>query len=318
MLELGNKDCKQVNIYADEVQNRKDPNTGDLWHYICLIIEDIDCPLLPEITKLRYCNNFDSASPFYAKNDVPVHWVNISSADQKNILNRWFSYICNPDQKTWRYGKEFELKPSVDTFRFYIRGINSTKLNDSEFDSRDDFCSKYNRFFRGAALFALKSYFPKTEINIKNIFHEEGPQQNNVYFPWHVLYKISQDPLITTEVGEVKFLPKNHQKDEKSNIIQLCDSILGASVNILHGVDNSNRAKSKEDLIELFFPLFERLIRKPHNKNSSYKYFGRMAIDFFPRKKTDLGDIERYENLFYKDRPLQYELNKVSQRRLFS
>ena len=93
MFELGNRDCKQINIYADEIQNRKDPNTGDLWHYIGLIIEDIDSPLLSEITKLRYCNNFDQSSPFYAKNDVPVHWVNISSADQKNILNRWFSYI---------------------------------------------------------------------------------------------------------------------------------------------------------------------------------------------------------------------------------
>jgi len=318
MFELGNRNCKQVNIYADEVQNRKDPNTGDSWHYIGLIIEDIDCPLLPEITKLRYCNNFDQASPFYAKNDVPVHWVNNSSADQKNVLTRWLSYICNPDQRTWKYGEEFKLKPSVDTFRFYIRGINSTKLNDSEFDASDDFCSKYNRFFRGAVLFALKSYFPKTEINIENIFHEEGPQENNKYFPWHVIYKVGQDPLITVENKEIKFLPKNHQEDEKSNIIQLCDSILGASVNILHGVDSGGRTKNREDLIELFFPLFERLIREPRNKNSSYKHFGRMGIDFFPREKTDLGDIERYKNHFYKDRPLQYELERAGQKRLFT
>jgi hypothetical protein len=317
MFELERRACKQINIYADEVQNRIDPNTGDSWHYIGLIIEDIDFSLLPEITKLRYCNNFDQTSPFYAKNDIPVHWVNISSADQKNILNRWFSYICNPDQKTWKYGKEFKLKPSVDTFRFYIRGINSTKLNDLEFDGSDDFCSKYNRFFRGAVLFALKSYFPKEEINIKNIFHEEGPQENNEYFPWHVIYKIRQDPLINVENKEVKFLPKNHQEDEKSNIIQLCDSILGASVNILHGANSGSRAKNREELIELYFPLFKRLIRKPCNKNSSYKYFRRMAIDFFPREKTDLGSIERYKNLFYKDRPLQYELDKAGQKSLF-
>ncbi len=317
MFEPGNRNCKRVNIYADEVQNREDPNTGDSWHYIGLIIEDIDCPLLPEITKLRYCNNFDRTSPFYAKNDVPVHWVSNSSADQKNVLTRWFSYICNPDQKTWKFGNEFKLESSLNTFRFYLLGLNSTKLSDSEFDSSDDFCSKYNRFFRTAVFSSLKFYFPNTEIIIKDIYHEEGPQENNEYFPWHSIYKINQDPLITVENKKITFLPKNHQGDERSNVIQLCDSILGASVNILHGVDKGLRSQNKEELIDIYFPLFERLLHKPYNKNSSYKYFRRMAIDFFPREKTDLGDIERYKNQFYKDRPLQYELDKVGQRSLF-
>jgi len=309
---------KQVNIYADEVQNKTDPNTGDKWHYIGLIIEDLEIPLLPEIQKLRYCDNFDKTDSFYKKNDTPVHWVDINSADQKNILKRWFSYICNPDQKTWKYGNEFELKSSVNTFRFYILGLNSTKLNDSEFDSSDDFCSKYNRFFRSAVLSSLKFYFPKTEITIKNVYHEEGSQGNNEYFPWHSIYKINQDPLITVENKKITFLPKNHQEDERSNIIQLCDSVLGASVNILHGVNDGVRSHNKEEIIDLFFPLFERLIHSPYNKNSSYKYLGRMAIDFFPKEKTVLGDYERYKNQFYKDRPLQYELDKVGQKSLFS
>jgi len=308
---------KQVNIYADEVQNRTDLNTGNKWHYIGLVIEDLEIPLLPEIKELRYCNNFDQTSTFYSKNDVPVHWVDISSADQKNILKRWFSYICNPDQKVWKYGNEFELKSSVNTFRFYMFGLNSTKLNDSEFDDSDDFCSKYNRFFRSAVLSSLKFYFPKTEITIKNIYHEEGPQENNEYFPWYSIYKVKQDPLINIEKDEVEFLPKNHQEDERSNILQLCDSILGASVNILHGVDDGVRSLNKEEIIDLFFPLFERLILNPYNKNSSYKYFKRMAVDFFPKEKTELGDFARYKNQFYKERPLQYELDKVNQRNLF-
>ncbi len=229
-----------------------------------------------------------------------MHWVNIKSADQKNILNRWFSYICNPDLKYWKYANEFELKPSRDTFRLYILGINSTKLNDSEFDSNDDFSSKYNRFFRLAVLYSLKSYFPKTQILIKNVFHEQGPQENNYYFPWHLIYKIGEDPLITVENKKIVFLPKDHKKDERANIIQLCDSVLGASVNILHGVDRGSRSQNKEELIDLYFPLFKRMILEPENKNSSYKYFNRISIEFFPYEKTDIGSIDRYKNHFYK------------------
>lgn len=265
--ELKEQNVKRVNIYADEVQDRIDPNTGDKWHYIGLVIEDCEAPLLDEIIKLRYCNNFDKKSPYYSKNDVVLHWVDIGSADEKNILKRWFSYICNPIQKTWKYGgNEFEVIPSQTTFRFHMLGINSSKLGTEEFNPQDDFGSKYNRFFR-TAIFVLKSHFPKTKIIVENIFHEEGSQENNYYFPWHSIHKIGQDLQITFKKKKIEFLPKNHKIDERSNIIQLCDCVLGASVNILHGMDDeTERGAVKKEILDIYFPLFKRMIETPKKR----------------------------------------------------
>ena len=47
-----------VNIYADEVVDKKCPYTGHLWHYIGIIIEDLARPLFDDIIYKRFRGNF--------------------------------------------------------------------------------------------------------------------------------------------------------------------------------------------------------------------------------------------------------------------
>ncbi len=292
-----------VNIYADEIQSKNYPYNNDIWHYIGLVVEDFNNPLLKDIIDERFCGNFDKESKYFNKNNKVIHWADIRNADQKNICKRWFEYILNPSK-------------SQKGFYSYILGINDSKLIKEEFDSKDDFNSKYNRFFRSAVLYALKTFFSNKKIIVKNIFHEVGQQQENQYFPWHCICKLEEEN-ITFECREITFLPKDHKKDKKSNLIQLCDCILGASTSIIHGVEKSAKSNYRETLMDLYSPLFQRIINRPKNKNSSYKYYNRIIIRFFPKEKTSLGDRKRYLNQFYIERTLYYIEQKSGQQYLF-
>ncbi|MDA3780282.1 MAG: hypothetical protein PF487_08735, partial [Bacteroidales bacterium] len=254
MKELfGNKIIEKpvrVNIYADEIQSKVCPISNNKWHYIGLIVENLDHPLLENIICKRFIGNYDKKSRYYDKNNKIVHWSEIRIADTKNICKRWFKYILNPDQ-------------SKNTFYSYIFGLNDSKLIREEFDINDEFNSKYNRFFRSAILYSLKTFFPKKNIIVENIFHEEGQQQNNQYFPWHCIYKLKKFENITFQCNEISFLPKDHKKNKLSNIIQLCDSVLGVSTSIIHGIKKSNKSKYREELADIYSPLLQRLIEKP-------------------------------------------------------
>lgn len=303
---FGNEHIKEtvnVNIYADEIQSKICPYTNDKWIYIGLVVEDRDHSLLEDIIKERFCGNFDKTSKYYKKNDRIVHWCETNSADQKNICKRWFDYILNPVQ-------------SKKTFYSYIIGLNNSKLIREEFDTDDEFNSKYNRFFRSAVLYSLKTFFSGRYVVVENIFHEEGQQQYNQYFPWHCIYKIEKDENIVFNCDKITFLPKDHKKDERSNIIQLCDSLLGVSTSIIHGIKKSNNSKYREELAGQYLPLLKRLIEKPNNKNSSYKYYKRIIMRFFPKERSNLGDVRRFRNQFYSKRSLYYAEQKSGQLRL--
>lgn len=153
----------EVNLYADEVQGIECPYTKDKWIYIGLIVERLDKQILDEIISIRYMNNIDVNSTYFIKNDKIVHWADIKSADTKNIAKRWIEFILNP--------------LNVNKFYGYVLGINLSKLNKEEFDNEDLFNSVYNRFFRSAISYLLKSSFPQHSIIVKNIFHEDGQQK---------------------------------------------------------------------------------------------------------------------------------------------
>jgi hypothetical protein len=299
---------KEVNLYADEVKEIECPYTGEKWIYIGLIAERIDKPLLDEIISIRYKGNFDVNSPYFGKNDRIIHWSEIQDADTKNIAKRWIQFILDPS--------------NADKFYGYVLGINLSKLNKEEFNSEDFFNSVYNRFFRSSVSYLLKSSFPESFINVKNIFHEEGQQKDYEYFPWHPILKINElEERITFDCKEIIFLPKSHRVseggDKRSNMIQLCDLFLGLCVGLLHGIEQSKRAKFRIELADLFLPLFKRMIYEPQNPNSSYKHKGRIMIRFFPKEKTKPDDLKRWGNLFYTERKIYYYEQKSGQLRLF-
>ncbi len=292
-----------VNIYADEIFSKTCPYTKDEWFYIGLIVENLAQPLLKDIIDKRFCGNFDKHSPYYEKNNRIIHWAEMRTADCKNICKRWLEYILRPDE-------------SSQKFYSYILGINNSKLVKKEFDTNDEFNSKYNRFFRSAVLYALKVFFPDKQVIVENIYHEQGTQQNHDYFPWHIIYKLSQnDEKISFNCKEVTFLPKDHKINEHSNIIQLCDIVLGVSTSIIHGIEKSKSSKYREELADIYLELFRRIIENPKNQNSRFRYYNRIIISFFPRKKTDPDDVKRLTNQFYSQRSLYYVEQKSGQQR---
>ena len=286
----------ELNLYADEVQEIECPYTNDKWIYIGLIVERLDKPLLDKIISIRYLNNFDINDPYFEKNDRIIHWAEIQSADTKNIAKRWIKYILDPSK-------------SGDKFYAYVLGINTSKLNLEEFDTENIFNSVYNRFFRSAVLYILKSAFPNNQIIVKNIFHEEGQQAHHKFFPWHCIHKIEEsEEDIIFECTEITFLPKSHREneggDKRSNLIQLCDLLLGLCVGLLHRIGTGKKKEYREELLNLFLPLFERIIKNPKNPNSRYQYKDRIIIRFFPYEKTNLGDYRRMLNQFYTNRKI--------------
>jgi len=294
----------KVNIYADEIQAKICPDTGHEWHYIGLVVEDIDNPLLDDIIQERFKKNLDTSSLYYMKNNHILHWSEIENADEKYICRRWFEYILCPAK-------------SEKKFYSYILGLNNFCLSKEEFDESNEFSSKYNRFFRSAILYALKTFFGNKKIIVENIYHEEGQQKYHEYFPWHCIYKIgAQEENIILNCNEIIFLPKDHKVDSRSNLIQLCDCLLGVTTSIIHSIEKSNKSKYREELADVYLPLFKRLIDKPNNKNSSYKYYNRIMIRFFPKEKIDIGDPKRYMNQFYTNRNLKYVEEKSGQTRL--
>jgi hypothetical protein len=304
---LGNENIESnfvnINIYADEIQSKVCPLNQDKWFYIGLVVEDLARPLLENIIEKRFCGNLDQTSEYYRKNNRIVHWCEINSADKKNICKRWFEYILDPNQ-------------SKSTLYSYILGLNDSKLIREEFDEKDEFNSKYNRFFRSAVIYALKKFFPAKNVIVENIFHEKGPQQFNKYFPWHCIYKLEQEEEVIFNCKDITFLSKDHKKRKESNLIQLCDCILGVSTSIIHGIKKSNNSNYREELADLYFPLLERIVNRPQNVKSSYKYHNRILISFFPKEKTELGDDKRLNNQFYTDRNLTYAEQKTGQLRI--
>lgn len=294
-----------INIYADEVQNKKCPYLGHFWNYIGIIIEDLSCPLLEDIIGERFKHHFDKDS-YYEKNDKIIHWSEIRTADTKNICKRWFEYIINPAK-------------SKGKFYSYVLGLNDSYLQKKEFDLDDEFNSKYNKFFRTAINYSLKVFFGDRKIIVENIFHEKGQQQNNKYFPWHSIYKLKDEENFSFNCNEIIFLPKDHNENSHSNIIQLCDAVLGVSTNIIHGIENetSRRSQYIKELIDIYSPMFCGMIESPRNSNSRYDYSKRIMIRFFPKETTEIGDIERLKDQFYTNRNLYYVEKNSKQRRLF-
>lgn len=294
----------RINIYADEIQGKECPYTRNEWNYIGIIIEKTDTSFLDDIIHERFRGNYDENSPYYEKNNKTVHWCDIRIADTKNISKRWIQYIMDPSKSG---GKLYS----------YVLGINNSHIIKEEFDHSDEFNSIYNRFFRSAILYAIKTFFPNQRVIIENVFHEEGQQQNHEYFPWHSIYKLSKENNIDFECDRIIFLSKDHKINNRSNLIQLCDCILGVSTCLIHGIEDSKASVYREELLDLYYPLLNKMMNEPRNPNSSYGHHKRLLIRFFPKEKTILGDLGRLTNQFYSKRELFYIEQKSGQQCLF-
>ncbi|MDA8337741.1 MAG: hypothetical protein M0Z70_00385 [Nitrospiraceae bacterium] len=262
-----------------------DESGSNDWLYIGMLIvpKDIEPLLLNGLLNSR-CGHpegskiWGQCSPkcsWHPKNDTEVHYVEIEkSKDKYFAAARWLHYLL------------------TDKIYFYVLGLDLKKLDKSQFGANKQHNNIYNRFFRTAILKSVKSYFHAYQsIRIEGIYHDNYTAfETDNYFPWHSIFWIdNRDDKVSLGTDSISFIDSDHRKsgNEYSHFIQFIDLLLGCVNNCL---DHTSTNVDKEALAEKCLPLIERLIEKPNNKNSSYKYVGRQKIEFFP--KHDLRGLD--------------------------
>lgn len=306
----------KVNLYCDEIKDTSIVDSGSNyqhWIYMGLLIvpTSLENQLVKILCDYR-CGNphnhigwetCDKICYYHAKNNREIHYTECKSADVYHIAKRWVN---------------FASKDGIYTY-FYILGINLTNLDFSCFghhNPSERFNTIYNRFFRTAILKSVKSYFYQYDkIIIENIFHDDGNITNHYYFPWHSIYKLrNEDAKISFLTDKIDFLDSNHNntRNARSHLIQYIDIIMGAVFNALHW---ESKNEKKEKIALAIYPLLQRMMRFPGNKNSSYNNYNQKCIDFFPSRRLYGDSGISINGSFYKNREIL--INRKSQPQLF-
>jgi hypothetical protein len=308
-------DILKVKLFCDESGTKN-------WLYIGLLVvpESDEEGLLNDLLnnrcgskdpkKVKDWINCKEKCDFHDGNNKEVHFTKLNDRkDLYYISERWMNYLLSGNNK----------------IRFYVLGIDRTKLNLSEFGNGKNRESRiYNRFFRAALLYCVKKFFGKeTKVDITSIYHDNSSAlEGHEYFSWHCLSKIPKQELnIVTSADKIEFLDSDHKtsNNKYSNLIQLIDLITGS----IKEVFEAESPKDDNDKIKIatkIVPLVDRIINQPWKKKSRYNYFGRYDISFFPNNtieelKDDYGDYARVKDNFYKKRPLK--ISEKNQQTLF-
>ena len=279
-----------VNIYADEIQSVVHSLNGEEWIYTGAIYEIKQTPILPDLIRERYCQYKPNWEKHTEKNDTDIHWSYLKDdLNKKFIVKRWLAYIlndCLEDRK----------------FRFSLFGINLSNLNRNEFGDKQLFNTIYNRFFRSMLLYSLKKLFDNKIVVVDNIYHERGQQVKHEYFDWHTIYKLDQDENLNFSTRNIQFLPKSHRDDQRSNVLELCDVLLGIFKDVHLGINYDTYPSTKKEILDSEFTqelLIKRLVKNPGNPNSKYGYADRFNISLFPNKQSEPDTIFRRTDHFY-------------------
>ncbi|MDP3297304.1 MAG: DUF3800 domain-containing protein [Thermodesulfovibrionia bacterium] len=278
------------------------------WLYLGVLIvpKEIEAALLQDLMNKR-CGNPAGNKKWgrcsqecirHKHNNTEVHYVKVEkSKDKYFVAEKWIDYLLKDTEKIY----------------FYVQGLDLKKLDKSQFGSQRQQNNIYNRFFRTAILKSVKSYFHRYRtIAIERIYHDNNRAlESDFYFPWHSIFYIgSKDDKVNFTNKKIEFINSDHRKSKNpySNFIQFVDLLLGCVNNCL---DHTSRNADKEALAEKALPLISRLIVKPNNRNSQYKYVGRQKIEFFPKhdlRNLDENSLEyRYKKMdaFYTKRQLK-------------
>lgn len=279
-----------LDLYVDESKNRKYKygKNDELIDYIMimaipknkkdeLLEEIIDARCLNEnVKKFGYCKE---ECKFHKENNGEIHYGKIDKENIKyKIADRWIDIVL----KNNIYKK--------DSIYFNILGIIESNLDMTVFGNEKQFGNIYTRFFRTALLRLLRSFNNYDRIIVDHIYHDSTTEmEQHKYFRTSAINKINlqeffkKERKIVFNTKEVEFIDSDHRKSKnvESQFIQLADLILGLTCNVIHN-DASNSAKIK--LTEKIYPLISRIVDKKTNanKNSSYNYFNKQIVGFFP------------------------------------
>lgn len=304
---------KSINltIYCDEIKNIKNQkdeiNEYQCWDYIGILIVPTDKveQLSYELNSKRCPNNdFNNCKEncrFHYKNSVKLHYQDYSDTINYQIADRWCDVILNNTRNNQK-------------FYTHVLGINTAKIDIQYFKTNGEETNVenniYNRFFRTAIIYPLKTFFADyEEVVIDNIFHDCGDMDHHKYFKCQPLRKIYEevknvklgcDEIITINTNN------NNCLEDNNVMLQLIDLYLGAVMNCLHYTGRKN----KEKIALKLYPVVERCINNPVNIKS--RYFKVNSISFYPKHSISPDDdyidtmIKRFEN-FYTNRELKIQ-----------
>jgi hypothetical protein len=280
-----------VSVYADEIQHVRNIVTGEEWIYAGAIYEDVNQPILDDLVDRRYCiSKFPDWEKHKDKNNSQVHWTALrGDHNKKFVIQRWLEYVLE------------DCLPTNRKFYYSVFGINVTNLNLTEFGDEQQFNNVYNRFFRAMLKYSLKKFFGRGVI-VDHIYHEQGQQEKHEYFEWHTIFTLDLDEHLNFATDRVEFLPKDHKQDSRSNIIQLCDVLLGIFKDVHLGYEERSYSPLRKEILDSRFVrelLIKRIIKAPGNINSSFGYAKRFQVSLFPKTRSDPGSLLRSQDNYY-------------------
>lgn len=279
-----------LDLYVDESKNRKYKygKNDEVIDYIMImaIPKNKKHELLEEVINARCLNEnvkkfgcCVEECRFHKENNCEIHYGKIDKENIKyKIADRWIDILL----KNNIYKKE--------SIFFNILGIIESNLDMTVFGNEKQFGNIYTRFFRTALLRLLKSFNNYDRIIVDHIYHDFTTEmEQHKYFKTSAINKINlqeffkRERKIVFNTEEIEFIDSDHRKSKnvESQFIQLTDLILGLTCNVIHN-DASNLAKIK--LTEKIYPLISRILdeKTNSNKNSSYNYFNKQTVGFFP------------------------------------
>lgn len=298
-----------ITIFCDEIKNMsltdKVSKIYENWDYIGVLIVPTNKikELAYELNSKRCPNNDYNTCKnnclFHLKNNVKVHYQDYSDTINYQIADRWCDIIIN----NTRYNKKFFT---------HVLGINTAKIDKSYFRTADQTTNVenniYNRFFRTAIIYPIKSYFSDyDEVIIDNIFHDCGNMDHHQYFKKQPLRRINLEvENVRLNCKEIITLQTDNRNCMEDNnlMLQLIDLYLGAVMNCLHYTGKKN----KEKIALKLYPVIERCINNPFNSNS--KYYKINTISFYPKHRIDKNDdwidkMIKMQDNFYTNRELR-------------
>lgn len=195
---------------------------------------------------------------------------------------------------------------------FYLFGIDLTNINYKLFQPQGRDFKIYNTFFELGLFSACRYFFDSTtdDIEILQVFSEKRNLGVSDPFLIHAPYRINR--------RETNVVVKNKQITQVASslsrekiypqyvyIINFVDVLIGSFSQV---IDYTSRSKGCTEVAEKIFPICQRLVENPYNKNS--RYYKRCALSFFPKKSILPSTIIRYgikppEEQFYPSRKLR-------------
>lgn len=193
-------------------------------------------------------------------------------------------------------------RSGIRPYYLSIIGLNYSKLNLEQFgEDKGTKLKIYNRFYRTILKGGFQYFFQNyPKINVKNIFHDSGSQEEHEFFPWHSIYKINQEMNnISFDKEKIEFIDSDHRKSKKieSHLIQFTDLLLGATLVCLH---NSSTKAEKIKIGLAFKPVLQILMNREPVDRSYKPYYGSryercISISFFP-KRCDCQSLLNFDS----------------------